>query len=114
MDELERLLKELKAVLAEINQLKESVILMKESMELILTRADQLFKLQETQVAVLPRLAEQLTSTKDNIEILHEEFVESLDQLEATTDDLANATAGLLTIQQQQNQENQENESANQ
>ena len=94
----------------EIDRLVKAIEMMRQSIEIMLQRSDQLFKMQEDQVRVLPQLAEQLTSTKDNLEIMHEAFVQSLDQLEQTTDDLASATAGLLVIQQQQNSQEAENQ----
>ncbi len=94
----------------EIDRLVKAVEMLKQSVEIMVERFEQLFQLQEAQVKVLPQLAEQLTSTKDNLEIMHEAFVQSLDSLERTTDDLASATAGLLVIQQQQNAETAEDQ----
>ncbi len=86
-------------------QLVEQVKALAQTAELLIQRSEQLYRLQEERTAVLPQLAEALEQAKDNIEVLHEEFVQSLDQLEGTTDDLTKATAALLVIQQQANQE---------
>ena len=94
----------------ELDRLVKAVEMLKQSVEIMVERFEQLFQLQEAQVKVLPQLAEHLTSTKDNLEIMHEAFVQSLDQLEQTTDDLASATAGLLVIQQQQNSQEAEDQ----
>ncbi len=90
----------------EIERLTKQVEMMKESVELMLTRAEQLFKMQEERLALLPRLAEQLQQAIDNQEVTDEAHRQALDQLEATTDDLAKVSAALLVIQQQSNEEN--------
>jgi uncharacterized coiled-coil DUF342 family protein len=88
-----------------VSQLVEQVQALAQTSELLNQRSEQLYRLQEERTAVLPQLAESLIQARDNIEVLHEEFVQSLDQLEGTTDDLTRATAALLVLQQQANQE---------
>lgn len=96
-------------LIAQIKTLSESV-------DLVLQRFEQLFSMQrergeamhqteQERLTVLHQLVEQAQNSNEQYEIAREAMVQSLDQLDAATDDIARATAGLLTIQQQQNAE---------
>lgn len=94
-----------------------------ESVNLVLTRFEQLFSLAKERMEaqhqliqeVLTALSQQVEESKqanENYEVAREGLVQALDQLDGATDDIANATAGLLTLQQQANAENAESQSA--
>ncbi len=87
-----------------------------ESVNLVLTRFEQLFQMQkergeamhqseQERLLVLSQLVEQAKEANEQYEIAREGLVQALDQLDAATDDITNATAGLLTLQQQVNQD---------
>ncbi len=103
---MEEILEQLERQAKIVAQLVEQVKARAQTSELLIQRSEQLYKLQEERTAVLPKLAEALIAAKDNLEVIHEEFVQSLDSLEGSTDDITQATAGLLTLQQQVNQDN--------
>ena len=92
-----------------------------ESVNLVLTRFEQLFSLAKERMesqhqtiqevlTVLSQLEERFQRAIENLEVTDEAHRQALDQLDGATDDIANATAGLLTLQQQANAENAENQ----
>ena len=100
----------------ETARLTAQVKTLSESVELMLQRFEQLFSMQrergeamhqseQERLLVLSQLVEQAKESNEQYEIAREGLVQALDQLDGATDDIASATAGLLTLQQQVNQE---------
>src|SRR5260221_8964158 len=88
---------------SQVKQLTEQVKALAETSVIQTQRQEQLFKMQEERLALLPQLAENLQVAIDEIETTDEALKEALNDLDAETDDLKKATAALLLIQQQQN-----------
>ena len=105
MDEIEHLKKI-------VEQLVEQVKSLAETSAIQTQRQEQLFKMQEERLNILPQLAEGLQSAIDEIETTDEALKEALNDLDGEVDDLKKATAALLLIQQQQNTQ-QNNAQAN-
>ena len=87
-----------------------------ESVNLVLTRFEQMYSLQKERgeamhqtiqevLTVLNQLEARFQQAAEHLEVTDEAHLQALDQLDAATDDITNATAGLLTLQQQVNQE---------
>jgi len=104
------------------NEYAAQVKTLAESVNLVLTRFEQLFQMQkergeamhqteQERLTVLSQLVQQAQAANEQYEIAREALVQALDQLDAATDDITNATAGLLTLQQQVNAEEAETES---
>ena len=102
-----------------VNQVKT----LAESVNLVLTRFEQMYQLQKERgeamhqtiqevLTVLSQLEERFQRAAEHLEVTDEAHRQALDQLDGATDDIANATAGLLTLQQQVNAENAESQSA--
>ncbi len=87
-----------------VQQLVEQVQAMAETQALQTQRFEQLYKMQEERLAILPQLAENQTRAIEELETTNQALQESLDDLDGNTDAIVKATAALLVIQQQQNQ----------
>ncbi len=98
MEEMERLL-------AIVRQLVEQVKALAETSNLLIQRQEQLFRMQEERLSILPQLAENQTRAIEELETTNQALQESLDDLDGNTDAIVKATAALLVIQQQQNQQ---------
>ena len=84
----------------------KQVQMLRESVEMMLTRSEQLFKMQEERLSVLPQLAENLQAAIDEIETTDQALKDSLDEQDGAIDDLKKSVAALLLIQSQQSAKN--------
>ncbi len=91
MEELERL----------INQVK----ILAESVALLIQRSEQLYKLQEERLNLLPQLVENQQRAIEELEMTNQALQDSLDDLDGAVDDQAKTTAALLVIQKQWNEQ---------
>jgi hypothetical protein len=96
-------MEEMEHLVAQVKQLTEQVKALAETSTIQTARQEQLFKMQEERLNILPQLAEQLQHAIDELETTDEALKESLDDQDAAVDDLKKAIAALLLIQQQQN-----------
>jgi len=90
----------------ELEQIVKQVQMLRDSVEMMLTRSEQLFKMQEERLSVLPQLAEDLHVSIDEIQTTDEALKESLNDQDGAIDDLKKSVAALLLIQSQQNAKN--------
>lgn len=81
-----------------VKQLTDQVKMLAESVQLMLTRSEQLFKMQETRLESLPQLETHLSSAIEEIESTNEALLDSLNESDGAIDDLKKATAAQLLI----------------
>lgn len=99
----------------ELDRLVKQVQMLKESMDMALTRSEQLFKLQEERLAILPQLEERLSAAIEEIETTNQALLDSLNESDGAIDELKKATAAqLLIVQQMKSQQQGENSSQQQ
>ncbi len=99
----------------EIEVLTKQVQMLKESVDMMLTRSEQLFKLQEERLAILPQLETHLSASIEEIETTNEALLDSLNESDSAIDDLKKATAAqLLMVQQMKALQGQQNGSQGQ
>lgn len=90
----------------ELERLVKQVAMLKESVDMMLTRSEQLFKLQEERLNILPQLETRLSGAIEEIETTNQALLDSLNENEGAIDDLKKATAAqLLIVQQMKNQQ---------
>src|SRR6266702_6948424 len=92
MDEL------VKQLVEQVKQLVESQKASNETMQILIQRSEQLFKLQEERLNLLPQLVENQAKAIEELEITNAALQESLGDLDAQTDDLAKATSALIEV----------------
>jgi hypothetical protein len=93
MEELERLAKL-------VSQLVEQVKTLAETQQLMITKQEQMFKTYESQLSILPQLAETLKLEQELTETINEALEDSIGGVDQAADDIAKATSGLLSIVQ--------------
>jgi methyl-accepting chemotaxis protein len=94
MEELEKI----------VRQLVEQIKTMADSVTLLIQRSEQLYKLQEERLNLLPQLVENQSHAIEELEATNQALQDSLDDLDGATDDIAKTTAALLIIQKQWNE----------
>lgn len=87
-----------------MEELVAQVKILSESVALLIQRSEQLYKLQEERLNLLPQLVENQQRAIEEIETTDQALKDSLDDLDGATDDIAKTTAALLTIQKQWNE----------
>lgn len=86
-------------------RLTKQVQILAESVNLLIQRSEQLFKLQEERLNLLPQLVEGQQKAIEELMATNQALQDSLSDLDGAIDDQAKVTAALLVIQQQQNQQ---------
>ena len=81
-----------------MSQLVAQVKVLAESVQLLIQRSEQLFKLQEERLNLLPQLVENQTLAVEELQVQSQAFKDSLGSLEGQTDDLAKATSALIEV----------------
>lgn len=92
----------------EIQQLTNQVKILAETMQTMIARFEQLYKMQEERAQTLVDSANNLTATRDNLEITNEALTNALNEVDRQVDDLATVTAGLLALKAQTQAEQQQ------
>ena len=85
----------------EMESLVRQVQILQGSVEAMITRGDQLYKLQEERLSILPQLETHLSGAIEEIETTNESLLESLLESESQLDSLKKAVAAQLLIVQQ-------------
>lgn len=75
---------------------------LREAVESMIARSDQLFKLQEQRVAELEGIKKELIDLREQMELSIATFQASIGDLDRQTDALIKATAALLQLQVEQ------------
>ncbi len=71
-----------------------------ETIKIMISRQEQLFKMQEEKSVLLSETSQSLKKTMDDLEITNAALIRSLDEVDQQVDDLAKITAALLQLQQ--------------
>lgn len=93
MEELERLT-------TIVSQLVEQVKTVADTMTLLIGKTEQMYKVYEAQLQVLPSLAETLKLLQEDTEVVTQALEDSIGGIDQAATDVAKATSGLLTIVQ--------------
>lgn len=93
MEELERLI-------AMVKQLVEQVRTLAETTQLLIQKQEQMYKTYESQLSILPQLAETLKLTQEDTEVVNQALEDSIGGVDQAATDIAKATSSLLTIVQ--------------
>ena len=84
----------------ELARLVEQVKILAESVQLLITRNEQLFKLQEERLGLLPQLVENQGRAVEELEVVTRALEDSIGGIDQAATDVAKATSSLLTIVQ--------------
>jgi len=83
-----------------MDELTKQVEMLAETIKIMISRQEQLFKMQEEKSVLLSETAQSLKKTMDDLEITNAALIRSLDEVDQQVDDLAKITAALLQLQQ--------------
>ena len=82
-----------------MEELVKQVNLLKETLETVVQRQEQIFKLQEERLNAFLERAESLKQTQERQELINQSLQQSLSENDRTLDDLAKVTAALVKVQ---------------
>ena len=91
----------------ELQQLTNQVKILTETVQTMIARFEQLYKMQEERAQTLVDSATNLQQTRDNLEVTNEALTNALNEVDRQVDDLATVTAGLLALKAQTQTEQQ-------
>lgn len=91
----------------ELLKLVETVKILSQTVDAMVARQEQLFKMQEEQSQALRALAAEMKASNEAIQVTDEALKQSLSDLDSTTDDLVKTAAALLLLKKEQTNEEQ-------